>query len=68
MYMLGHHHVAHDNKMVPESHPLQHFEKQVAIRAFAEECAPLVTTGSDKVQASGAVVTTKSTGHSGQLT
>jgi hypothetical protein len=64
MDMLGYHHVTHGHKMITASHLFQHLEKQVSILPAAEHGAALITTGSDKVETSSAVVAMEPVGHS----
>ncbi len=54
--------------MIAPSHLLQHLEKQVSILPAAEHGAALITTGSDKVQISSAVIAMEPVGHSESVT
>lgn len=57
MDVLGHDHVADYHETVTPSHRLQNLQEQISVLRGAQERAPLITTGSDEVQVSGAVIT-----------
>jgi len=61
--VLGHDHVAYDDKTIAPADPLQDLEKQVATSSAVEHRAALVTAGRDEVKVSGAVVTMESVRH-----
>jgi hypothetical protein len=63
VHVLGHHHVTDNDKTIAAADLLQHFQKEITILPATQQRASLITTGSDKVQISGAVVTMESVGH-----
>ena len=57
MKVLGHDHVAEDDELIPLSYLLENSEKQVAPPRTAKQRLTAVTTASDEMQVSSAVVT-----------
>jgi hypothetical protein len=66
--MLGHDHVPDDHQAIPPVHLLQHFEEEIAIRRLLQQRQPVIATGGDEVEISGAVVATKFVGHPRDVT
>jgi hypothetical protein len=61
--MLGHNHVPNDNELIAPSDLFQDFEKQIATLRRAQQRLTPITTASDKVQVSGAVVSLETPRH-----
>jgi hypothetical protein len=67
VHVLGHDHVTDHDKTIAAADLFQHLEKEIAILPATQQGAPLITTGGDKVQVSGAVVTMESVSHAAEL-
>jgi hypothetical protein len=68
VHVLGHDHVTNHDKAIAAADLLQHLEKEIAwILPATQQRASLITTGGDKVQVSGAVVTMESVSHAAEL-
>jgi superfamily I DNA and RNA helicase len=67
MHVLGHDHITDNDKTIATADLLQHLEKEIAILPATQQRASLITTGGDKVQLSGAVVTMESVSHAAEL-
>src|SRR5690242_5743463 len=63
MHMLGHHHIPSHDQTVTRADLLENFQKQVPPSGCAQQWTPMITTESDEVQVSSAVVTMQPPGH-----
>jgi hypothetical protein len=56
VYVLRHDHITGYYELMPPAHSFQHGEKQVTTVRSAEQRLPVITTASDEMQVSGAVI------------
>ena len=67
MSVLGHNDISDDDKHIALSHPLQHFEKQVALARSAEQRLSAIATASDEMKITGAMVAVKVLPHADRI-
>jgi len=67
MYLLGHHNVSNHDETITPPYPLYDFQKQIAILRRARPYSSLITTRSDEVKISSAVVATQAGRHRARL-
>jgi hypothetical protein len=67
MNMLGHDHIANNDKVVSPPNLFQYSQQQVAMLPLAEHRHALITTGGDEVEIPRTIVATKFVGHEQDL-